>query len=194
MSVYGCQEQVQSTLQNTDCSYSNALESVSWDFNMYGSKRFPRKYNVEGQESFVVSLESTTARVDELQFLQKCKPTEEGAKPVPLPERIIKELGPIYYKRCKGTMKLENRTYSVTFEENSKIPQEDRDLLKTFFAKISTGMIDPVDIQNHPWSETNSIGIFNHEEGEDCFLHEQFFDFNPYLSVFDPLQKPNTFT
>lgn len=189
MSVSVCQEQVQMTLQNEECSYSNAFTCVHWGIFMLGHTKFPRKYDVDGKESFIVSLEST-ARVFELQLLQRCEPTEEGAKQVPLAEHIVKELGPIHYKRCEGVIKTANRVYSVTFEENSNLSQKDRDLIKELLKTVSIGMIDGEDLRKHPWSETNSIGVANPEDGEEYFIHNVIRDFNPYLSAYDPNWPP----
>ncbi len=50
---------------------------------MVGPIAFPKKYIVNDEESFIVSLEST-ARICKVQFLQRCQADEEGAKPVPL--------------------------------------------------------------------------------------------------------------
>ncbi len=190
MSVSGYQEQGQNTLQTGMCSYSNVFLSVYDDLSKKGHSNFPRKYFVEDNESFIVSLEST-ARVCEVRFMQRCEHDEEGAKPVPLAEYVIKELGPIYYKQCKGSIKTPERKYSVSFQEDTKIPQRDIEFIRKILQAASTYTYDTQDLIDHPWSENKLIGIVD-DDGEEIFLHNMFPEFNPYQCNWDSNWLPKS--
>lgn len=185
-----CQLQVQMPLQITKCSYDTVVESVFWDWGfLSGHKNFPAKYDVEGQESFIISLEST-ARVSKVQFLQRCNADEEGARPVPLSEHVVQKLGPIFYKRCEGTIKTADRKYSVSFLAYSKISHVNIDTIKKLFQEASTDTPDIEDLRMHPWNENKLIGIVDPVEDTEFFIHEQFWDFNPYQSAWESHWKP----
>ncbi len=102
----------------------------------------------------------------------------------------MKKLGPIYYKRCEGAIKTTARKYSVSFKEDSKIPQDQIESIQKLMQQASTDTLDKEALQEYPWSENQLIGIVSGANEEELFLHYAFNNFNPYLANWGPNWPP----